>query len=117
MHSQPDNIKANKTNAGKSLDGICRIIDASRSPSPHPRRYAPESYVIRECGVTVERVYGSGAWCRVWHIPGRCRQPPDVTDRTGTYMSNPGRLIAPIDLRKPFKPDHWVWKILIIPLD
>ena len=35
--------------------------------------------------------------------------PIYATDRTGTYMSNPGRSIAPIDLRKPFKPDHWVW--------
>ena len=37
--------------------------------------------MIRECGVTVERVRGSGAWCRVWHIPGRCRQPPAASAR------------------------------------
>ena len=28
--------------------------------------------------MTVELVCGSGAWCRVWHIPGRCRQPPPL---------------------------------------
>jgi len=32
--------------------------------------------------VTVERVCGSGAWCRVWHIPGRCRQPPAASARS-----------------------------------
>lgn len=25
---------------------------------------------------------GSGAWCRVWHIPGRCRQPPAASARS-----------------------------------
>lgn len=32
--------------------------------------------------MTVERVCGSGAWCRVWHIPGRCRQPPAASARS-----------------------------------
>jgi hypothetical protein len=32
--------KANKTDAGNGSDGICRVIDASRSPSPDPKRSA-----------------------------------------------------------------------------
>ena len=34
-HEQPT---ANKTDAGNGSDGICRVIDASRSPSPDPGR-------------------------------------------------------------------------------
>ncbi len=30
--------KANKTDAGNGSYGICRVIDASRSPSPDPNR-------------------------------------------------------------------------------
>jgi hypothetical protein len=30
--------KPNKTDAGNGSNGICRVIDASRSPSPDPRR-------------------------------------------------------------------------------
>jgi hypothetical protein len=29
---------ANKTDAGNGSNGICRVIDAARSPSPDPRR-------------------------------------------------------------------------------
>jgi hypothetical protein len=29
---------ANKTDAGNGSNGICRVIDASRSPSPDPKR-------------------------------------------------------------------------------
>ncbi|MFN0130823.1 MAG: hypothetical protein ACKV19_29520, partial [Verrucomicrobiales bacterium] len=31
----------NKTDAGNGSNGICRGIDASRSPSPDPKRSAP----------------------------------------------------------------------------
>jgi hypothetical protein len=31
--------KANKTAAGNGSDGICRVSNVSRSPSPDPRRY------------------------------------------------------------------------------
>jgi hypothetical protein len=37
-HNAP--TKANKTDAGNGSDGICRVIDASRSPSPDPGRSA-----------------------------------------------------------------------------
>jgi hypothetical protein len=37
IHCQP---KANKTDAGNGSNGICRVIDASRSPSPDPKRWA-----------------------------------------------------------------------------
>jgi hypothetical protein len=30
--------KPNKTDAGNGSYGICRVIDASRSPSPDPKR-------------------------------------------------------------------------------
>jgi len=30
--------KQNKTDAGNGSNGICRVIDASRSPSPDPKR-------------------------------------------------------------------------------
>jgi len=36
-HKQP---RANKTDAGNGSNGICRVIDASRSPSPDPSRSA-----------------------------------------------------------------------------
>jgi len=36
-HNQP---KANKTDAGNGSYGICRVIDASCSPSPDPKRSA-----------------------------------------------------------------------------
>ena len=32
----------NKTDAGNGSNGICRVIDASRSPSPDPRRSSSE---------------------------------------------------------------------------
>jgi hypothetical protein len=38
--------------------------------------------VILECAVSVAFCCGSGAWCRVWHIPGRCRQPPAASARS-----------------------------------
>ena len=31
-------MMANKTDAGNGSYGICRVIDASRSPSPDPKR-------------------------------------------------------------------------------
>ena len=34
------NSKPNKTDAGNGSYGICRVIDASRSPSPDPSRSA-----------------------------------------------------------------------------
>ena len=34
------NKTANKTDGGNGSNGICRVIDASRSPSPDPRRSA-----------------------------------------------------------------------------
>jgi hypothetical protein len=34
-HEQP---RANKTDAGNGSNGICRVSDASRSPSPDPKR-------------------------------------------------------------------------------
>ena len=36
------NPKANKTDAGNGSNGICRVIDASRSPSPDPKRSPQE---------------------------------------------------------------------------
>ncbi len=33
-------MKKNKTYAGKGSDGICRVIGASRSPSPDSKLYA-----------------------------------------------------------------------------
>ncbi len=33
-------MKPNKTDAGNGFYGICGVIDASRSPSPDPRRSA-----------------------------------------------------------------------------
>jgi hypothetical protein len=33
-----ETAKANKPNAGTGSNGICRVIDASRSPSPDPKR-------------------------------------------------------------------------------
>jgi hypothetical protein len=35
-----DKTKANKTDAGNGSNGICRVIDAPRSPSPDPGRSA-----------------------------------------------------------------------------
>lgn len=32
--------RANKTDADNGSKGICRVIDASRSPSPDPKRFA-----------------------------------------------------------------------------
>jgi hypothetical protein len=32
-------MKANKTDAGHGSYGICRVIDASRLPSPDPNRW------------------------------------------------------------------------------
>jgi hypothetical protein len=32
----------NKTDAGNGSYGICRVIDAFRSPSPEPKRYLKE---------------------------------------------------------------------------
>jgi hypothetical protein len=32
-------MKPNKTDAGNGSYGTCRVIDASRSPSPDPKRY------------------------------------------------------------------------------
>jgi hypothetical protein len=40
MMAQP---KPNKTDAGNGSYGICRVIDASRSPSPDPSRSANSS--------------------------------------------------------------------------
>jgi hypothetical protein len=37
--------KANKTDAGNGSDGICRVSDASRSPSPDPGR-SPEKWSL-----------------------------------------------------------------------
>ena len=36
----------NKTDAGNGLDGICRVVDASRSPSPDPGR-SPQKMISR----------------------------------------------------------------------
>ncbi len=39
QHDKPTTkTTANKTDAGNGSNGICRVIDASRSPSPDPRR-------------------------------------------------------------------------------
>jgi hypothetical protein len=43
--------RANKTDAGNGSYGICRVIDASRSPSPDPKRYATNTqydYILLE---------------------------------------------------------------------
>jgi hypothetical protein len=34
----PGQQRPNKTDAGNGSYGICRVIDASRSPSPDPKR-------------------------------------------------------------------------------
>ena len=41
--------KANKTDAGNGSYGICRVIDASRSPSPDPGRSAQK---MNSCRMT-----------------------------------------------------------------
>ena len=38
MSCHQPRTKANKTDAGNGSNGICRVIDASRSPSPDPKR-------------------------------------------------------------------------------
>jgi hypothetical protein len=38
MTGTTTNLRANKTDAGNGSYGICRVIGASRSPSPDPRR-------------------------------------------------------------------------------
>jgi hypothetical protein len=34
--------RANKTDAGNGSYGLCRVIDATRSPSPDPKRSAKQ---------------------------------------------------------------------------
>ncbi len=38
LFTQQMTPRPNKTDAGNGSDGICRVIDASRSPSPDPKR-------------------------------------------------------------------------------
>jgi len=38
MNFHHESTGANKTDAGNGSYGICRVIDASRSPSPDPSR-------------------------------------------------------------------------------
>jgi len=38
MSSYRHNPRANKTDAGNGSYGICRVIDASPSPSPDPKQ-------------------------------------------------------------------------------
>ena len=49
---------ANKTDAGNGSNGICRVIDASRSPSPDPGRSAPLSPMPQQ-SIIVDRSFPS----------------------------------------------------------
>jgi hypothetical protein len=45
MMAQP---KPNKTDAGNGSYGICRVIDASRSPSPDPSRSVRSEHIMQD---------------------------------------------------------------------
>jgi hypothetical protein len=47
----------------------------------------------------VDRVCGSWAWCRVWHIPGRCRQPPAASARSRSGCRSHPSLASPNQAR------------------
>jgi hypothetical protein len=47
--------KPNKTDAGNGSYGICRVIDASRSPSPDPKRSAKKQIASRQPKTTLPR--------------------------------------------------------------
>jgi hypothetical protein len=58
MSSPHHRTRANKTDAGNGSYGICRVIDASRSPSPDPNR-SPNFSVTHQMEPIVYEVFGS----------------------------------------------------------
>jgi hypothetical protein len=98
----------NKTDTGNGSYGICRVIDASRSPSPDPKRYAKKMDELRlPRKVTVHVLGADGEPLReadiLFRIDTKARKKnpyrlgPYPTDESGTVVITRSLLDAEID--------------------
>jgi hypothetical protein len=70
-----------KTDAGNGSYGICRVIDASRSPSPDPTHCAKMSSRVPICDPSALEEMHTGSLLSRLKLLQKCEESPEYSDR------------------------------------
>jgi pimeloyl-ACP methyl ester carboxylesterase len=90
--SAPSTQPHNKTDAGNGSNGICRVVEASRSPSPDPTRSAALEDTMGEAQGAFVLVHGGHAGAWVWdELRPKLALPSLAVDLPG-HGARPGNL-------------------------